>query len=231
MLVVLAAVVLVVNMITGGGRVSESATSDNKSLSEKKYIEKLANGGQIIITSNTYKTGGWTGPGQAGKNLYEYVPPDSNIPEYIGASHFEGGGRHYITKWMSQDYLFIAFHSGLHVRLKDSTWHEFNFYYRDFPGRDTELGQGLLSLNANDEGYFEVINVGDENVWLPDFLVGSQVRLEESSMLQNNKGHKFYILVSYYDAKGRRILKYRMDITTMQLTLIGVGQQTKLQQL
>lgn len=202
--------------------------SDDKPFPEKKHIENLANGGQIIITSNTYRTSGWTGSGQRGENLYEYIPPDSNIPEFVGTSSFEGGSGHSITKWMSQNNIFIAFHYKLYVRLKDSTWHQFNFFYRDFPGRDTELGQSLLSLNPNSEGYFRVINVGDENAWLPDFFKGSSILLEESSILRNSTEPKFYIFVSYTDGKGRRTLKYKLDITKMQLALIEVRQQTNL---
>lgn len=195
----------------------------SKPLPEQKHIKNLPNGGQIITTVNTYRRGGWTGSGWYVTNLYEYISPDSNVPEPFGGSSFDAGNSGLLTtEWISQNNIFVATVDMLFLRLKDSTWHEFDFWNRDFPGRNTDLGQSLLSLNPNDQGYFEVINVGDENAWLPDFLPGSSILLEERGMRFNNSESKFYIFVSYVDAKASKTLKYRLDLTKIQLTLIEI---------
>ena len=223
-LFVLASILLIITVYS----LSDDMTSPfGKTVFENKHIENLANGGRIIITSKSYKTGGWTGPGMATDNLYEYIPPDSNITEFVCKTGGEGGYMpRGVNTWVSQSIVFLAL-GRLYVRLKDSTWHKFVFTYRKFPGRNTKLGQSLLSLNPDNGGYFRVINVGDENAWLPDFPRGSSILLEESSMLQNSTEPKIYIFVSYNDSKGRRTLKYKLDITRMQLTLIEVRQEAK----
>lgn len=199
------------------------AAKSRKPLSAHKHIKNLPNGGRIITTVTYYRASGLTGSGHRGTNLYEYIPPDSNISEFFGESWFDAGNWGITTtEWISQNEIFIATGHMLFLRLKDSTGHKFNFVSTNFPGRDTDLGKSLLSLHPNCGGYFQVINVGDENAWVPDFLVGSSILLEEKGMLFDNGETTFYIFVSYHDAKGSRTLKYRLDLTKMQLTLVEV---------
>lgn len=192
-------------------------------LPEQKITENLPNGGRLVITTRAYRDRKLRGD-VWGTNSYEYIPPDSNVAESVGESSFVSGNSGLVTtEWIGGRNVFIAVGNKLFVRTEDATWHHLYLTLRELPGRDTELGKRLRSLYPKTEGYFEVVNVGGSDAWSRDYLRGSSILLNDEQIPRDIEAPAFSIFVSYLDS----ILKYKLDLSELQLELVEIRQKDK----